>query len=64
MKFKFLSIILLSSLFSCDTKTQKPMPELPKAPFAKQIPKKLIIHDDVRVDEFHWLNDRENPRCV
>ena len=46
MKFKFLSLILISSLFSCDTKTQKLMPELPKAPFAKQIPKKLTIHDD------------------
>ena len=53
MKFKFLSLILISSLFSCDTKTQKLMPELPKAPFAKQIPKKLTIHDDVRVDEFY-----------
>ena len=64
MKFKFLSLILISSLFSCDTKTQKLMPELPKAPFAKQIPKKLTIHDDVRVDEFYWLNDRENPEVI
>ena len=59
MKFKLLPIILISSLFSCDTKTQKPMPELPKAPLANQISKKLTIHDDVRVDEFYWLNDRE-----
>ena len=64
MKFKFLSLILISSLFSCDTKTQKLMPELPKAPFAKQIPKKLTIHDDVRVDEFYWLNDKENPEVI
>jgi len=40
------------------------MSELPKAPFAKQIPKKLTIHDDVRVDEFYWLNDRENPEVI
>ena len=39
MKFKFLSLILISSLFSCDTKTQKSMSELPNAPIAKQIPK-------------------------
>ena len=40
------------------------MSELPKAPFAKQIPKNLTIHDDVRVDEFYWLNDRENPEVI
>ena len=64
MKIKFLFLILISSLFSCDTKTQKSMSELPKAPCAKQIPKKLTIHDDVRVDEFYWLNDRENPEVI
>ena len=64
MQFKFLSLILISSLFSCNTKTQKSMPELPKPPLAKQIPKKLTIHDDVRIDEFYWLNDRENPEVI
>jgi oligopeptidase B len=64
MKIKFLFLILISSLFSCDTKTQKSMSELPNAPLAKQIPKNLTIHDDVRVDEFYWLNDRENPEVI
>ncbi len=64
MKLKFLFPILISSLFSCDTKTQKSMSELPNAPVAKQIPKNLTIHDDVRVDEFYWLNDRENPEVI
>ncbi len=64
MKLKFLSLILISSLFSCDTKTQKSMSELPNAPIAKQIPKNLTMHDDVRVDEFYWLNDRENPEVI
>jgi oligopeptidase B len=64
MKLNFLPLILISSLFSCDTKTQKTMYELPNAPLAKQIPKNLTIHDDVRVDEFYWLNDRENPEVI
>ena len=64
MKLKFLSLILISSLFSCDTKTQKSMSELPNAPIAKQIPKNLTMHDDVRVDEFYWLNDRDNPEVI
>ena len=64
MKLKIFSLILISSLFSCDTKTQKSMSELPNAPIAKQIPKNLTMHDDVRVDEFYWLNDRENPEVI
>ena len=64
MKHNLLSLILISSLFSCETKTKKSMSELPNAPLAKQIPKNLSIHDDVRVDEFYWLNDRENPEVI
>jgi oligopeptidase B len=64
MKLIIPSLILISSLFSCDTKTQKSMSELPNAPLAKQIPKNLTIHDDVRIDEFYWLNDRENPEVI
>jgi len=40
------------------------MSELPNAPIAKQIPKNLTIHDDVRIDEFYWLNNRENPEVI
>ena len=40
------------------------MSELPNAPLAKQIPKNLTIHDDVRFDKFYWLNDRENPEVI
>lgn len=40
------------------------MSDLPNAPVAKQIPKQLTIHDDVRIDEFYWLNDRENPEVI
>ena len=64
MKLQLLTLILISSLLSCDTKTQNSMSELPNAPLAKQIPKNLTIHDDVRVDEFYWLNDRENPEVI
>ncbi len=29
-------------------------------PVAKKIPKELSIHDDVRLDNYYWLNDKEN----
>lgn len=33
-------------------------------PFAKKIPKELIVHDDVRVDHYYWLNDKENKDVI
>ena len=31
-----------------------------KAPIAKKVPKELIIHDDVRVDNYYWLKFSKN----
>jgi oligopeptidase B len=33
-------------------------------PVANQIPKKLIKHNDVRVDDYFWLNDRSNQDVI
>lgn len=35
-----------------------------KAPVAKKNPKKLITHNDIRIDNYYWLNDRENPEVI
>ena len=35
-----------------------------KAPIASKKPKKLEIHEDVRIDDYYWLNDRENPEVI
>lgn len=35
-----------------------------QAPVAKKIPKELKIHNDVRVDNYYWLNDKENPEVL
>ena len=35
-----------------------------KAPSAKKIEKQLIKHDDVRIDNYYWLNERENPEVI
>ena len=35
-----------------------------KVPAAKKIPKELKIHDDVRIDNYYWLNDREKPEVI
>ncbi|MEZ4984841.1 MAG: hypothetical protein R2795_07360 [Saprospiraceae bacterium] len=34
------------------------------APAANKIPKELTIHDHTRIDNYYWLNDRENQEGV
>ncbi|AJR04306.1 protease 2 [Siansivirga zeaxanthinifaciens CC-SAMT-1] len=34
------------------------------APVAKKIAKELRIHNDVRIDNYYWLNDRDNPEVI
>ncbi len=35
-----------------------------KAPVATVIPKTLEKHGDIRIDNYFWLNDRENPQVI
>lgn len=35
-----------------------------QAPKAKKTEKKLSIHGDTRIDNYYWLNDRENPEVI
>ncbi len=34
------------------------------APKAKEIPKSLKKHKETRIDNYFWLNDRENPEVI
>ncbi len=34
------------------------------APVARKIPKKLEKHGDVRVDDYYWMKERENPEVI
>jgi len=40
------------------------MLEQPKPPLAKIIPTTLEKFNDVRIDNYFWLNDRENPEVI
>ena len=35
-----------------------------EAPAAKQEPKELTIHDDTRIDNYYWLNQREDQEVI
>jgi oligopeptidase B len=40
------------------------MPKNLQAPIAKAIPKILKKHNDIRIDNYYWLNDRDNPEVI
>ncbi|MBN2236747.1 MAG: S9 family peptidase [Bacteroidales bacterium] len=57
-----LSTALVASIvFSACTNKEK---ELPKPPIAKVIPHEMTIHDDTRIDNYYWLNQREDPEVI
>jgi oligopeptidase B len=35
-----------------------------KPPIAEKIEKQLELHGDIRIDNYYWLNDRENPKVI
>jgi len=59
--FAVVSIVLLigSGFTGCKMAT-----EMPEPPVAEEIPKELTIHGDTRVDDYYWLNERENPMVI
>ncbi len=59
MKNLFLSIALFSVVLSACTYNQKIVP-----PIAKKMPKELTIHGDTRIDNYYWMNDRDNPEVI
>nr|WP_237701136.1 S9 family peptidase [Maribacter sp. HTCC2170] len=34
------------------------------APIAKKVSKELIIHDDIRIDDYYWMNNREDDKVI
>ena len=33
-------------------------------PMAEKIPFQLKIHNDIRIDDYYWMRDRENPEVI
>lgn len=65
MKFLF-SLCLLSIIFATSCKkdiSENQQMNIPQ-PTADKKEKLLEIHGDVRIDNYYWLNDRENPEVI
>ncbi len=46
------------------TAAQPAAPEAPAPPIAKKEPKELTTHGDTRIDNYYWLNQREDPEVI
>ena len=51
-------IVMLTLVTACKTKVNM------SAPVAEKKPKELTIHGDTRIDNYYWLNERENPEVI
>lgn len=67
---KIIGAIFLGALCQAcapnNTQTQNSMKMIKgiEGPKANQIEKKLTIHGDTRIDNYFWLNERENPEVI
>lgn len=54
------------SLFACKEKKKIMSEEVVtiQPPVAEKIKKELTIHGDTRIDNYYWLNDREDPKVI
>ncbi len=56
----FLCVLIILS--GCNMKKESGM--VPVPPIVEKKPKELTIHGDTRIDNYYWLNERENPDVV
>ena len=60
----FISVLSLIFATSCNNKETSEIPMNIIAPKADKITKNLEMHDDLRVDNYYWLNDRDNEEVI
>ncbi|WP_346319832.1 S9 family peptidase [Chitinophaga sp. YIM B06452] len=65
MKSNTLPMLAVVILTACNSKTEKKTDKMNVTPpVAEKIRKELTIHGDTRIDNYYWLNERENPKVI
>lgn len=60
-KLRTLIMLMIAALlFACGNGPKN----LPDAPVAEIIKKELVAHGDTRIDNYFWLNERDNPKVI
>ena len=63
-KIKFLSVLCIIFAFSTINMYSQKMDKIPTAPVAIIKPHTLEKFNDVRIDNYYWLNDPKNPQVI
>lgn len=59
-KLVMVTLAISLIIMSCEQNNKSKM----KYPIAKKIEKELVMHDHSRIDNYYWLNDREDPEVI
>ena len=61
----YVTFLLTGFLLFTACKQEKSMkPENMQPPDAEKKPKELTVHGDTRIDNYYWLNEREDPEVI
>ena len=59
MNNNYFILIFAALIISCHL-----IEKMPESPKAKKQEKKLTTHNDTRIDNYYWLNERDNPEVI
>ena len=60
----FVLFICLILVAGCKVSDMKLQSQFEDPPTVDKIPTELVKHGDIRIDNYYWLNDRENPKVI
>lgn len=65
MKRTILFFLMLSGIFSaCKKQYNMTFDTSIVPPIAEKIPYQLKIHSDIRIDDYYWMRERDNPEVI
>lgn len=68
MRFTYLIVMSTILFASCSTASKQPGDSVfhtnIAVPSVEKQPKELVLHNDKRVDDYYWLNQRDNPKVI
>ena len=57
-------MIIICTFVCCNKKIAMKFDTSTKAPIAEKIPYQLKKHGDIRVDNYYWIKEKENPEVI
>lgn len=61
---KLIPFIIILATTACNTNNKQLEQIHATPPVAEKIKKEMTIHGDTRIDNYYWLNERENPKVI